>query len=267
MGEILGVVDGFDMATDSGYIDGLVIEAHRMASDQFDITAAATANAGYLTHVFEYGVPGITHGPMRHADPTAPTARLWTHQIGGRSGVFNINYLFRPAVTRNPNQTVARTGVKDKYIKRLSRRKYVFRQRARVTEMGEEVTIKSKHNRLLFVPFYGKPPRNSKSKRGYAMVPGPITAVPGRNSAGTFTAFWSQWWGSEGSRIMQEHIETQARKDIERYFMEAEAAASEQRLKSPSSVQVSRRASQASRKTKGKAIQQTTKRKSKEKKQ
>lgn len=246
IGEILGAIAALEHGLDGDYIDALIVDAHRVASDQFDVTAAATAHAGYMSHMFEYGVPGITHGPPRHQDPTAPTARLWMHDIVGGRGTFNVNFLFRPAATKNPNQTVARTGVADKYIKKLSRRKYIFYNRAVITETGKEVTITSKKGRLLFIPFYGEPPRGNKAnKRGYAMVPGPVTVTPGRTSAGQFTAFWNSWWDTEGTAVVQNHAETRIRADVQEILQTAQAMAEKQRLEHISAVDVNSRANQS----------------------
>lgn len=253
--EIIGAVEGMADRMDEDYLSGLILEAHRLASDEFDMVATATAAAsGRLSHVFEYGVPGITRGPTRHSDPTSPEARLWMHSIIGGQGVFDINYIFRPAKTPNPQPTTASTGVESKYLRKLSRRKYIFFQRALVMETGQEVTIKSKSGRRLFVPFYGRESDNPNNTRGYAMVPGPIRVQPGRESIGNFTSFWNAWWQSEGEEIVRLSIEGNVRRDAEEIIRTGEIEAGKQRMEPIHLVNISQTANGA----RAKAIKKTT---------
>lgn len=203
-GTMEGLNDGFGSLT---YLDAIAGAAHDEASKEFDLTAAASANAGYMTHMYEYGVQGITKGTARFADPTSPTARLWVHNLNGGAGTYDANFSFRPALVENPRPSTANTGVPSKYIKFISRRKYVFRNRAMVMETGQEVEITPKRGRFLFVPFYGDPgPRG----RGYMMwnadALGPITTDPGRATTGTFTAFFHNWWRTAGIKSINNYI-------------------------------------------------------------
>jgi hypothetical protein len=226
--EMIGTFEGINEAySDAQYLDDTVTRAHREASLQFDLAAAASAGAGYLSHVYEFGVPGITAGPPRISDPTSPAARLWTHNISGTKGMYSINYVFRPAVVPNPQPTKARTGVPSKYLRKLSKRKYVFHSKAFVMETGMEVEITSKEGRRLFVPFYGMPKQvGNKTYMMYdAEKHGPINTTPGRNTAGTFTAFWEGWWAAQGTKIMEDNITESASADMALAFKAAAARA------------------------------------------
>jgi hypothetical protein len=216
--ELAGAIAGLsDSWNDAAYLDALARDAHSTASLAFDAAAAASASAGYLTHMYEFGVNGITRGPSRIADPTSPIARLWNHQLNGSKGVYNIEYSFRPAIQPNPLPTTADTGVPSKYLRKISRRKYIFKNKAMVTETGMEVTIAPKKGRLLFVPFYGEPANGGRgrSDRGYMMNPHTMSVIPGRTSAGTFTTFWEGWWNGTGKGIMEKEIQKKIAIDVE----------------------------------------------------
>lgn len=215
-GAVMGIAD---FLHSSEYINGLVNAAHVDAATEFDMVMAATASTGYLTHVYEFGVTGITRGPGRISDPTSQAARLWVHDLAGGSGFYQIDYTFRPAVQPNPQPTTRDTGVASKYLRRLSRRKYVFRSKALVMETGMQVEIKPKRGNLLFVPFYGQPSRNPLNRRGFMMYPFapkniPIISTPGQNTQGTFTSFWTTWWRSTGIPMMSREVEWNMSRDI-----------------------------------------------------
>lgn len=231
-GAVLGIGDFVHSAD---YIDGLVNAAHHDAAGEFDLAMAATAGAGYLTHVYEFGVAGITRGPVRVSDPTSPAARLWVHDLAGGSGFYEIDYLFRPAVIPNPQPTTRDTGVPSRYLRRLSKRKYVFRSKAFVMETGMEVEIKPKNGNLLFVPFYGQPSRNPMNKRGFMMYPYapreiPIISNPGRDTQGTFTTFWETWWRSTGTSRMSRDVEKTMIYDINIALADAARRAAAERV-------------------------------------
>lgn len=233
VGALSGIADGLN---EDDYVEGLIKGAHGHAANAFDVAAAATARSGFLSHVFEFGVPGITPGPSKYADPTSPAARLWIHTIAGHGGRQDIGYSFRPALNRNPQPTTRSTGVPSRYLRRLSSRKYVFSQKAFVMETGQTVQIKSdRGNGFVFVPFYGEPSDDPRNKRGYMMWNskrlGPITAVPGRDSKGQFTAFWMNWWGGAGSSMMDAEMRKRVTTDIEVAMAEAAKKANAHPLK------------------------------------
>ena len=225
LGEMIGALQGLQQGlNEDEYIEGLIRQAHGKASNAFNVAAAATAGAGYLTHVFEYGNPGITPGPPMFADPTAANARLWTHTLTGKGGQMDIGYTFRPALVRNPQPTTASTGVPSKYLAKLSRRKYIFWNRAYVMETGRSVEIHAKNGDFLFVPFRGAS-ENPKNKRGYMMWNtkslGPIVNTPGQSTKGQFTGFWMKWWAAAGNDIIEQDMRKSVTMDIERATAEA----------------------------------------------
>lgn len=245
IGELVGSLKGIQLGLEEDdYIEGLIRQAHGKASNAFNVAAAATAGAGYLSHVFEYGVPGITPGPPRFADPTAPEARLYEHTLVGRGGQMDIGYTFRPAVVRNPQPTTARTGVPSRYLAKLSKRKYVFWNRAYVMETGETVDIVPKSNGLLFVPFYGEPSMNG-GNRGYMMFPGSVSLQPGKNTKGQFTSFWLRWWASSGNEIIEQDMRKSVMLDLERAMAKAAENAQTETVKPVQATNIAGAATQA----------------------
>lgn len=221
VGDLIGSLKGMGEAMEEDeYIETLIQQAHGKAANAFDVAAAATAGAGHLTHVFEFGVPGITRGQPKFADPTAPEARLWIHRLSGKGGNQDIGYTFRPATQPNPQPTTAETGVASKYLRKLSRRKYIFWNKAFVMETGQTVSIKAKNSDFLFIPFGDNPPTNPANKRGFVMYNttklGPISAKPGASSKGTFTAFWMNWWASAGNELIEQDMRASVESDIKK---------------------------------------------------
>jgi len=221
LGDIGGIADGI---ADQTYLGNLISAAHNVASREFDIDAAATAAAGNMTLVYEFGVRGITRGQPKFSDPTDPAARLWVHQIAGAGRSREIGFVFRPAVQPNPRPSAEFYGVSSEVIKRLSRRKYVFWNKAAVNEYGITVHIKPKEKPFNFVPFYGKP-RNPKYKRGYVFryidgkepmesTPGEAGATTGKAAVGTFSAFWQMWWNGRGQELLTGDVNIHFNRDV-----------------------------------------------------
>lgn len=215
--------------SDDKYLDGLAEQAHTAVSLDFDLAAAATASTGRITHVYEFGVAGITRGTARIGDPTSAAARLYVHDIVGSNGKYTMAYYFRPAVQPNPRPSVATTGIADKYVRKLSRRKYIFRNKASIMELGTSVEIKPKNGDWLVIPFDGQPPRNELNKRGFVLwhypSKGPIHSVPGRQTKGTFTTFFETWWKTDGTGLMDQMIEKNVNADVEKQLAESAAKA------------------------------------------
>lgn len=236
LGEMIGALEGMSEGLDRPeYIAGLIKQAHGKATSAFDLAAAATGGAGHLDHVFEYGTAGITPGPVKFPDPTSPAARLYVHQLSGHGGNQDIWYTFRPARQRNPQPTVASTGVASKYLAKLSRRKYIFWNRALVMETGQTVSVRAKNSDFLFVPFGGEVANNPLNRRGFVMWNtkklGPITSTPGRDTKGQFTAFWMNWWGSAGSNLMNADMMKSVTIDTEKAVAAAAARANRESMK------------------------------------
>lgn len=219
MGSLNGIADGINKDT---YMEMVLHQAHKKSSDAFNTAAAATASTGSLQHVFEFGVAGVTRGQPKFTNPTAPEARLWIHDLTGRGGNQVIGYHFRPALNRNPQPTTKYTGVASKYLRKLSRRKYVFWNKAAVTESGAEVEIRTKNVSHLFVPFGANKPARNPAYADKHFVwwhtdsKGPIVNQPGETTKGTFTAFWMRWWATAGSEIMEMEAGKQINLDVER---------------------------------------------------
>lgn len=222
VGALTGVAEALD---DEAYMDGLIKAAHGKAANAFDMAAAATAKTGRLTHVYEYGVMGVTRGEPRLADPTAVNARLYFHTLLGHGGNQDIAYSFRTAHQPNPKPTPEDTGVDSVYLSKLSDRKYYFYNKALVMETGRVVHIKPQNGNFLFVPFYGEPTPDPTNNRGYMMWDskrhGPLNARPGASTKGTFQAFWMSWWESAGSAMMFEQMEKSVTMDIDIAMAEA----------------------------------------------
>lgn len=222
VGELLGALKAVEEGLEEDeYMEGIIKQAHGKAANAFNVAAAATASAGILKHVFEFGTTGITAGAAKYPDPTSPAARLWIHRLEGRGGQQDISYTFRPALNRNPKPTTESTGVPSKYLRKLSNRKYVFWNKAYVMETGQTVEIKSRQpHGLLFVPTPGNnAPKNHVMWNANRL--GPIKAQPGRTTRGTFTAFWMNWWGSQGGNIMEQDMRKTITSDVEKAMAEA----------------------------------------------
>lgn len=220
IGTVQGVSDAVTQSPE--YIADCIKAAHAVASKEFDIDAAASAGPLNMSHVYEFGVRGITRGSPRFADPTAPEARLWVHGITGEGRVQNIYFLFREAVQPNPRPSASFYGVSSAVISKLSRRKYVFKRKASVVEFGETVYIKPKDKTFNFVPFYGKPARNPayRNSGGYIFRPylgTPMESNPGEDSGmrGTFTSFWQTWWIGRGDELMSGQVNEYFTKDVQ----------------------------------------------------
>jgi hypothetical protein len=204
VGALTGLADGLDEAFEStGFKDMLAEAAHEVAAADFDMAAASAAHAGYLHHVYEFGTAGInTQGTTtKFADPTSPAARLWVHNLEGGGGNYDIDFTFRPALAANPRKTTRHTGVPSKFLSKISRRKYVFWNKAAVMESGMTVEVSPKKGRFLFIPA-------PEAERGFVLTEETIETVPGKNTAGTFTAFWEAWWNTEGTNIMDNHVDS-----------------------------------------------------------
>lgn len=236
LGDVIGALRGIGDGVEADeYMEGVIRQAHGHAANAFNMAAAATAKTGSIAHMYEFSTPGITKGQALHPDPTSPDARLWIHTLIGHGGSMELGYSFRLARERNPRPTTADTGVASKYIAKLSRRKYVFWNKAMVMETGRPVEIKAHNSDFLFVPFYGEPPTNPLYNRGYLMWDstrlGPLIAHPGAQTKGNFTAFWQGWWASAGNQVMTDQIELDVTMDIERTMTEATSKADAESMK------------------------------------
>jgi hypothetical protein len=236
IGDMIGALSGIDESIDDKvYMEGLIKAAHGKAASAFDIAAAATAKAGRFPHVYEFGTTGITRGAPKFGNPVDPRARLYVHKLVGSGGNQEIMYSFRPATQPNPKPTPESTGVDQKYLSRLSDRKYYFYNKAIVMETGRVVEIKPQNGNFLFVPFYGEATRNPLYNRGHMMWDarrlGPLYARPGKSTRGEFTQFWMGWWAGMGSKMMYADMEKSVTMDIDIAMAEATKRANSEPVK------------------------------------
>lgn len=251
IGQLAGSFQGIseEMASPN-YMQALIRDAHDAAADAFDVAAAATARANHsISHVYEYGNPGITPGPANFNDPTSPAARLYEHVITGRGNTQNIGFVFRPAREPNPQPTAASTGVSSIYLQKLSDREYIFYNRAYVMETGQEVEIHPKNGNFLFVPFYGQAPLDDKNNKGFmlwnATRNGPIVTNPGRKTQGNFSQFWMLWWQADGEALMRAKMTEAINYDVAIAVQEASRAMQATALKPVEAVSVTAAAGKA----------------------
>lgn len=238
LGKVIGAVSAMDEGYNQQYINSVIRAAHGKTKTAFDIAAAAAAQAsGNMSHMYEYGVPGITRGPAMFTSGAEDTAHLYVHTLDTRHDGATINYVFRPAVVRNPRPTTEYTGVPSRFLKKLSRRKYVFKNRAFITETGKSVSISG--NPYLFIPFGKDGPRNpnnSNAKYNFMFynteIRGPIKARPGRKNRGAFSAFWASWWAGEGSKKLSKSMEDDIVEDFNKIMSDKNIGVSDARLKS-----------------------------------
>lgn len=236
IGDLVGAYIGMaENIKEERYIASLIRAAHNKAATAFDVAAASYASTGAIQHVYEFGVAGITRGAEKYHDPTSPAARLYEHTLTGEGGNQDIGYTFRPATNRNPTPTTASTGVASKYLRKMSRRKYVFYNKAYVMETGETVEIRANRSQWLFIPFGNRPARNPENDRGFVMwntsTKGPITVQPGADTKGSFSAFWMKWWSGDGQALMESNMTASVNEDIALAVAEAEKKAATETVK------------------------------------
>jgi hypothetical protein len=233
--ELSGTVEGIRDAAEKNddYLEALLREAHEETAKEFDL--AAVASSPVIPHMFEFGTAGITPGPKKFL-PTEERARLWEHDYIGHGKNMEASFRFRPAFSANPVPTTASTGVDSKYLKFLSKRKYVFWNKAFVMETGQEVNITAKHGDFLFVPFYGNESYGKyMNNRGYMMwnssQNGPIQANPGQNVRGHFGALWDGWWKATGAGLLEHRVTENFDDDVRVAFDTAAARSKANSLK------------------------------------
>lgn len=222
LGQVIGSIKAMEEMDSPAYINSLIKVAHGKASNAFDIAAAATAQAkGNMSHMYEYGVAGITRGPVKFPTGAEPGAHLYVHTLDTRHDGATVNYVFRPAVTRNPRWTSKDTGVPSKNLKHLKNRKYVFRNVAYVTEMGQTVQIQPREGgRFLFIPWLGgrSPGALKGGQSGFtfynAETKGPLK-IKMRKNTGAFSSFWALWWAGEGTKMLTKSMTEDVTKDFE----------------------------------------------------
>jgi len=250
IGAYLGMADGI---TQRDYMDNIITSAHHQTVPDFVKAAALNAKKFNFTHMYEYGVAGLTRGDKRFISPLSPTARLWQDVIVGGGGRKKITFVFRPAKNRVPRHTEEETGVAQEELDKLrinQGKKYVFYNRAEVFEQGIDLNIFPKSAKLLFVPLKGTSFRASPrdEARGFTWSKH-VHINPGQStdSVGQFSAFFFDWWETEGGRFMANRMSAHVTKDIE--VVEAEIARNRGPLKPPRSTNITGASARARGKT------------------
>lgn len=250
IGGYLGIADGIEQPQ---YLSGLMDNAHRLTVPDFVKAAASGAKAGNFTHMYEYGVAGITRGDTQTIDPLHQRARLWRDVMVGNGSRKFITFTFRNATQRVPKHTTESTGVAQEELDQLQLnkgKKYVFVHKAEVFEQGIDLNIHPKQrNGKLFVPLRGTSFKASDKDeaRGFTWAR-KVHINPGEMSGATdqFSFFFYNWWGRTGNNLMIERMDKAVTSDIRRSEATLPKAST---LKSPKSINVNAIANTARAKT------------------
>jgi hypothetical protein len=221
IGTYLGVADGLESRQ---YMDSMLEIAHNETVPDFAKAAALSAKKFNFTHMYEYGVAGITRGDRQFINPVLPSARLWTDHMVGSGRTKRITFLFRQATRRVPAHTTEETGVAQEELDKLKvnqGKRYVFQNKAEVFEQGIPVSIhgKQKHGRL-FIPLKteGHSVRGVTAKdeaRGFTWRRS-VRLNPGADtdSIGQFSEFFFVWWSTEGAERMASSMQRTVDTDL-----------------------------------------------------
>jgi hypothetical protein len=207
------------------YLSNLMDNAHRLTVPDFVKAAAAGAKAGNFTHMYEYGVKGLTRGDSQTIDPTSQRARLWKDVMVGNGSRKLITFVYRNATVRVPKHTTAETGVAQEELDKLKLnqgKKYVFEHKAEVFEDAIDLNIFPKQrNGRLFVPLLSGVRIGRVSERDYSrgfVWAKQVHVNPGEQTgaSGQFSFFFYNWWGRQGNNLMIGRMDRQVTTDIKR---------------------------------------------------
>lgn len=246
---------------DKRYVDAIVDEAFDKADDVFNSYAAAYALTGAISHMYEWGTVGVNRGRSNlRLSPNHPSARLWQNFNEGAGLDRVLWYSFRPSVANVPKPTKAATGMSTDVINKM--RDHVFWNKAMVMEEGHEVTISPKRAKWLLIPAYesNRPfMRPQDVKRGYMLTKGPITISENSNKfAGSFTAFWVNFWEGRGNEILTEDMYSQVQTDYKPEFRPRRNAGS---LRPVGTVAIAPEVKSRAKKTKARVLRKAQARK------
>lgn len=225
----IGAIDGADEVTrEEGYLTDLMKAAHTDVADEFNMMITAHAAASRtLNHMFEWGTSGINTGrTTRRINPMSPEARLWLHTYTGTGKSGAVGFTFLPSHVPVPKPTTTRTGIDQKYLSKL-KGKHIFWNKAFVMESGTTVTIRPAPGKKLFIPHMGRSPSNIKASdlaKGFTMYPRSVELTPGQNSAGTFTAYFKQFWETKGQKSMEANVFKTFNTDLTKALRKASAS-------------------------------------------
>lgn len=217
LASIIGTFQGVsEAAQDERFINQILMKANERTLEKFNKKAAERSAAvknlnRNFNHMYEYGVAGITPGTVAITDPTSQAARLWVFKSIGRGRTINTFVTFRDAVQPNPlpsqRRDLKKFKVPDEVVSRMSKRKYVFRRRAEMTEYGQSVSIVPVKAKGLIFP-------SREDERGYNFwnkSRGPMEhSLNGETKNGAskhkmaFTNYFMAWWDTEGTNAVRQ---------------------------------------------------------------
>jgi hypothetical protein len=222
----IGAIEEAATVADSDrYIGKLINAAFAHTAEEFDGEVVAAAMASdKLHHMFEWGTQGINRGRTTvRLSPNSDAAKLWENVLTGSGKNKGVAFRFKPSKVPVPLPTTTQTGISQRYLSKLNG-KHIFWNKAAVMEAGTPVHIAPKNGGKLFIPLKGMNGVNIRPQdkaRGFIMTSKPVTAVPGAQSAGTFTSFWEAFWQGRGSETMAAHMEKRLQAHLERVNMKA----------------------------------------------
>jgi hypothetical protein len=240
IGAYIGMMDGIDQRT---YVQDLIHSAHDSTIPEFVKAAAKSAVRYNFTHMYEYGVAGITRGDKQFINPVLQSARLWTDVMVGSGSRGTITFVYRDAVRRVPKHTTEETGVAQEELDKLKLnqgKRYVFQHKAEVFEEGVDLNIHPKQkDGKLFVPLRGTSFKANErdQARGFTWAK-KVHINPGEMSGavGQFSWYFFNWWSKEGSVFITKNMDTMVTEHVKR--AEAELGKSRGTLQSPASTNV-----------------------------
>lgn len=241
IGSYMGMADGIEQRQ---YVDDLMVGAHRKTVPDF-VKAAGMAAVRYnFTHMYEYGVAGLTRGDTQTLDRNHQNARLWRDVMVGNGSRKFITFIYRNATQRVPKPTEEETGVAQDVLNKLKisqGKRYTFSHKAEIFEQGVDLNIHPKTSKgVLFIPLKEAPflkasPKETQRKYVFRKK---LRINRGEESGATgrFSTFFFKWWGTEGNVLLTKRMDRHVTADIRR--MEAELARVSGALQSPRNTNI-----------------------------
>jgi hypothetical protein len=200
MSNMLGVIEGMSETIATQYYKAPVMHLfHAKAVVRFDRTMAvmAISNPKRYHHVYEWDSIGINK------------AKLWRHEFKRDGATYTAGYRFITSKKPIPQPTPKNTGVAQQYLSKLSGRRYIFKMKAEIMELGIPVVIKPRYSTHLFVPAPDK-------KRKFVLTTRPVTiSNPGGSAVkGAFATQWVSWWRGNTTKVFDEDVRPRLEKDI-----------------------------------------------------
>jgi hypothetical protein len=200
MSNMLGVIQGMTETISTEYYKAPIMHLfHAKAVVRFDRTMAtmAMSNPKRYHHVYEWDSVGINK------------AKLWRHEFKRSGASYTAGYHFITSKKPIPLPTPRNTGVAQKYLSKLSGRRYIFRYKAEIMEHGIPVVIKPRYSKHLFIP-------GPYNVRKFILTTKPKTVSnPGGTAVkGAFATQWITWWRGNTAKVFNEDVRPRLEKDI-----------------------------------------------------